>query len=860
MREAPPASLSVDEVVETVAEVLGLPLTAVDPDTALTRLGLESFTAVRLRRRLGDLGLELPMAAFLGDATARTIAAGDPPPPPVPADPPDDDATDTLDRATGSGSAGFPLTALQTAYWIGRNDGFPLGGVATFYYREYDRHPGPDGAETDLDRLVQAWNRLVVHHPMLRMVVGRDGLQAIIEDPGPYEFTIEDLRGAAPHEADSRLDEMRAARSHQVRPADTWPLFDIAAAFLPDGRTRLFVGIDVLALDLAGWMQVIAEWGTLVDAPDTELPTAPVTFPELVRRRLADPGEEARRERDRAYWAGRSLPPGPALPWTAELADVRRHRFERWPAELDADEWAGLRERAAARGLSPTGVLLAAFGYVLTRWSTSGASTEAFAEAFALNTTLFDRPDEPELAHLVGDFTSTVLVEIPEPDPRGADGFAAFAARVNRRFWTDMEHRAVAGVEVTEAGRDGGVTPVHPVVFTSGVGLSGSGRPPAAWLGDEVFGVSQTPQVALDHIVHDEGGRLRVAWDTVEGLLPDGFAAGMRDAHLRLLRALASDDAAWTDPALGWDPSFLPAEPLDVRPFGDAGPLLDDPLRAAAARAPGDAALLDASGGEVTHGVLAERTGRIGAALAGHGVGPGDLVAVSFEKGADQVAALLVVCAAGAGYVPVEPGWPAERVAAVCAQAGIVHAVVADGAVGGWPDAVRPHTLSSLLGAAPGTPKRPRPDDLAYVIFTSGSTGRPKGVAIEHRAARTTIDDLVDRFPIRPDDRVLGLSAFSFDLSVHDVFGVMGAGAALVLPAPDRQRDPGHWLDLLERHRVTVWNTAPALLEMLVEYAEIEPERARRALAPLRVVFLSGDWIPITLPTGCGRWRRTRRW
>ncbi|GGU91355.1 hypothetical protein GCM10010182_02850 [Actinomadura cremea] len=834
MREAPPASLSVDEVMETVAEVLGLPLAAVDPDTALTRLGLESFTAVRLRRRLGDLGLDLPMAAFLGDATARTIAAGDPAP----------DEPGAPDDTTAAGrSAGFPLTALQTAYWIGRDDGFPLGGVATYYYREYDRRPAPENGtdpgtpESDLDRLVQAWNRLVAHHPMLRMVVGRDGLQRVLEDVGPYGFAVEDLRGAAPHEVDAALADLRAARSHQVRPADAWPLFDIAAAFLPDGRTRLFVGVDVLALDLAGWMQVIAEWGALVDDPDTVLPASPVAFPELVRRRSADPGEESRRERDRAYWAERELPPGPALPWTADLADVRRHRFRRWPAELGADAWAGLRERAAARGLSPTGVLLAAFGFVLARW---GAD-----RPFALNTTLFDRPDEPELAHLVGDFTSTILVEVPEAEPREWDGFAAFAARVNRRFWTDMDHRAVAGVEVV---RDG-LTPVHPVVFTSGIGLSGSGRPPAAWIGDEVFGVSQTPQVALDHIVHDEGGRLRVAWDAVEGLLPDGFAAGMRDAHLRLLRALATDDAAWDDPALGWDPSFLPAEPLDCAPFAAAGPLLHDPLRAVAATSPDDAALLDMDGRHVTHGELAGRAHRVGAALAAHGVGPGDLVAVAFDKGVEQVTALLGVCASGAGYVPVEPSWPAERVAAVCAQAGIVHAVVPDGAADGWPDGVRPHTLPSLeTGPADATPRRPAPDDLAYVIFTSGSTGRPKGVAIEHRAARTTIDDLIDRFPVGPDDRVLGLSAFSFDLSVHDVFGVMGTGAALVLPGADRQRDPGHWLDLMERHRVTVWNTAPALLEMLVEYAEIEPDRARRAMAPLRVVFLSGDWIPITLP------------
>ncbi|WP_067820582.1 non-ribosomal peptide synthetase [Actinomadura kijaniata] len=828
---SPSAPVSVEQVAQVVAEVLGLAVDAVDPDVRLTVLGLDSFTAVRLRRRLRDLGLDLPMTAFLGAATVRGVAAGVVDPGEV-----------SNEEAEEQGE-GAPLTPLQTAYWIGRDPAFPLGGVATFYYREYDRAPGPDGPEKDLQRLTVAWNRLVEHHPMLRMVVDGDGRQRILRRVEPYEIEVEDLRSATSEETRTRLAELRHERSHQVRDPGRWPLFDVRAAFLPGGRTRIFLGIDVLALDLAGWMQILGEWGELVADPAAELPAAPLTFAELVQRRAADPEEARRRDRDLAYWRRRAetLPSGPRLPWATDLAGLRGHRFSRWSAELTAEQWRALRDRAAERGLSPTGVLLAAFGLVLHRW---GAPAP-----FCLNTTLFDRPDEPELTHLVGDFTSTILVEVPEPEPTG---FGEFAARLNRRFWTDMEHRAVSGVEVLRDAGTTDLTPAHPVVFTSGLGLSDPERDPAAWLGEEVHGISQTPQVALDHIVHDEGGRLRVAWDAVDGAFPDGFVAGMRDAHLRLLRRLAAEPDAWDDPALGWDPSFLPDQPLDRRPFGDAGPLLDDPLRAAARDLPGNAALLGSTRG-LTHGELAERTARVGAALAAGGIGPGDLVAVAFDKGIDQVVAMLGVCAGGAGYVPVEPSWPAERIASVCAQAGVTTALVPEGSNVVWPDHVDARTLP-LDGAADGTsdgaasPVRPAPDDLAYVIFTSGSTGRPKGVAIEHRAARTTIDDLIDRFPVGPDDRVLGLSAFSFDLSVHDVFGVMGTGAALVLPDADRQRDPGHWLDLMERHRVTVWNTAPALMEMLVEYAEIEPERAREVLASLRLVFLSADWIPVTLP------------
>lgn len=840
-------SATVEDVLACLADVLELRPSDLDPDVPLTALGLESFTAVRLRRRLlEEAGLDLPLTAFLGDATARTVAAGSAPDNDEPAD----------------AGQSFPLTPIQAAYLVGRDPAFPLGGVATFYYFEYDRTP-EEAPEADLDRLETAWNRLVRRHPMLRMVVDSDARQRVLDRVPDYAIARTDLRGETPERVEEALDALRATCSHQVLPADRWPLFDLRAALLPDGRTRLFIGVDVLALDLMSWMRLMREWGQFVAHPALELPAPPLGFADLVRRRLDNPTDRRRREMDAAYWARRApgLPDGPALPWTRGPGDFSGHRITRHAAELSAEDWAQLRKQGAAHGLSPTGLLLAAFGLVLQRW---GAR-----EPFCLNTTLFDRDDlalgddTPGLDSVVGDFTSTVLVEIPAADPGRWYGFAGYAAAVNRQFWTDLDHRAVSGMEALRTAIESGERPrmtdpatglplpTHTVVFTSGVGLAGAGEPPAAWLGAEVFGVSQTPQVMLDHIVWDEDGRLRIAWDAVDEALPAGFVDGMLAAHVRLLRRLATEPELWTDPALGWDPSFLGDEDVPGGAFDAAGPLLDDPLRAAAERDRSAPALLNLTH-EVTAGELSERAARTGRALAALGIGPGDLVAVAADKGIAQVTALLGVLANGAGYVPVEPSWPASRVTALCEQASIRLALLAAEAdAAAWPDEVTVHRLDDDgVPQVPdeAEPRRPAPDDLAYVIFTSGSTGRPKGVAIEHRAARTTLDDLAERFPLGANDRVLALSAFSFDLSVYDIFSVLGSGGAVVLPEARRQRDPGHWLELMARHRVTVWNTAPALLEMLVEYAELEPEAVREALSTLRLVFLSADWIPVTLP------------
>ncbi|MFF9202003.1 amino acid adenylation domain-containing protein [Streptomyces sp. NPDC014986] len=855
MNQPVPGGDLLARVVECVAEVLGIPLREVARTTPLAALGLESFTAVRLRRRIRErTGHDLPLTAFLGDgATARAVTdrllAGEGPA----------GAADPAPAAPGAGTddggeAGFPLTPIQASYLAGRAEGLPLGGVATFYYHEYDRMPGGTDQLLDVERLETAWNRLIGHHPMLRMTVDGRGRQHIVDDPGRYRIGVTDLRHESGERVEATLSALRGERSHQNRPTGGWPLFDLHATLLPDGRTRLHVGVDVLLTDMAGWMLLMRQWGSLVADPGHRLPEPSARFADLQRARAADPAWAAQRARDRAYWAERApeLPPAPRLPVLRDPADTTPPRFVRCAAELDAAAWAGLRARCAEHAVTPTAALLAAFAVVLGRW---GAG-----ERVCLNTTLFDRPEDGAGAEgVVGDFTTTALVGTPRFDPAGWKGFADYATAVNHRFWEDLDHRSVSGVEVLRELRsqDAPVVgaPSHPVVFTSGVGLAGDAEPPAAWIGREVHGISQTPQVLLDHIVWDEGGRLRLAWDAVEGAFPDGWIRALLDAYVRLLHAL-TDAAAWRDTALGWDPSFRPEEPLDADPFPDAGPLLHDPVAGAARRHPRRPALRT-SAATVTHARLADNATATAALLTTQGVGPGDMVAVACEKGTAQITAVLGVSLSGAGYLPVEPTWPAARIAAVCERAGVRHALTGRGVRTEWPDGVTAHRLTAAgrparTATAPAEPAAPAalpsPGDLAYTIFTSGSTGSPKGVEIQHRAARTTVDDIVDRFGIGPEDRVLALSALSFDLSVFDIYGVLGAGGCLVLPEPARQRDPQHWLELAGRHGVTVWNTAPALLEMLVEYAEMEPDEAATALRSLRLVMLSGDWIPLTLP------------
>src|SRR5205823_11473323 len=135
----------------------------------------------------------------------------------------------------------------------------------------------------------------------------------------------------------------------------------------------------------------------------------------------------------------------------------------------------------------------------------------------------------------------------------------------------------------------------------------------------------------------------------------------------------------------------------------------------------------------------------------------------------------------------------------------------------------------------------PRPagsDDRAYVIYTSGSTGTPKGVVLRHRAVVNTLDWVNTTFGVGPGDRVLFVTSICFDLSVYDVFGILAAGGSIRVATGSELRDPERLLGIFGREPITIWDSAPSLLNVLAAHFDSRPADEPSAL---RLVLLSGD-------------------
>lgn len=745
-----------------------------------------------------------------------------------------------LTAKSAARGSGFGLTLLQRAYLIGRGDSAPMGNVASHIYHEVDGY-------WDVDRLESALRMVVARHGMLRTCFTEDGEQ-VTEPEVDVRIARLDLRGVSEAERQATLAELRRERSHRMLPIDRAPMIAVEVTLLadvvPEAREtgtamRLHVSTDGLVLDGISTFMFFIDWHKCYQ---TGRPPGgdDVPFADyLAALEAARDQPQTRRSRD--YWLDRldDLPPHPGLPLAANPASITAPRFTQYAARLDPGPWEQLKTRAAAAGLTPTVVLLAAYAQTLARW---GAG-----HRFTLTTTIANRPPiHPNIADALGNFSQTMLVEI------GIDrrqNFTEQAQALQARMRRDLDHRHFSGIEVLRelARRKTGADALMPFTFNSTIGYLREDVDGSAvdLFGPEIYTSSQTPQLWLNAFAFEYHGGVVVQVDAVDGLFPPGMIASMVRGYAELLTSLGGGES-WS--ATTFD--LRPAEQRERRAAAnDTATEPDDSLvyeafLAQAARSPDAPAVLTTSGA-LTYGELLAQATSAAAWLAERGVGRDELVGLIMRRGPEQIVGILATVLAGAAYLPVDAGLPPERIRYMLTD-GQVKLALSN--VGWSADGIQ--TLDSFEGSVAGLiPSQASADDLAYVLYTSGTTGEPKGVMISHRSVVNVVTDCNRRFGVGPGDRFIGVSAFNFDLSVYDVFGALSAGAAIVLPDADKAADPAHWLDLCDRFGVTIWNSVPAIASLMAEDADEGDSR----LAALRLIMMSGDRIPPALPAALWR-------
>lgn len=812
------------------------------PDLPLTEVGLDSLQAAELAWGIEQRsGRRVPIESLLGGLTLSELidltAAFPPPAGDAATEPPEDEGPEPWEREEeAAGPAGdHPLSAGQRALWFL----YLLEPESAAYH--IATAASVDGA-IDGAALHRALQALVDRHPMLRTsFVVKDGEPWQREHPAvAVDFAREDLSGL---DEEQRRERLRAAASEP---------FDLGRGSLL--RVRLYdsmpqpillIVVHHIASDLWSMAVVARDLGAFYRGEVLGGGAPRRRFTEHVRwqsRRLA--GRESVRALDwwRAQLAGE--PPVLDLPTDRPRPPVQTYRGDAAGLRLDAAFAAQVRALARRERTTLFMTLLAAYQALLHRFSgqsellvgspSAGAGRERFSD-------------------VVGYFVNLLVLRA---DLVAAPSFAALLQQARRNVLTAAAHDYPFPllVEHLRPQRDASRAPLVQTMLALQSAPAIGGTDLAAFaVGEEGAEIDIGPlrlrllpppvrsaQLDLGLSLAESSGGLVGMLDFNADLFDPVTAKRLARAFETLLAAAAADPARRVADL----PILSPGERAQLLAEWSTGSTLADPaadgalvhelFAVLAARQPEAVAVVH-GGSRMTYGELAARSAAFAARLRGLGAGPEELVGLCADRGFDLVVGVLAILRAGAGYVPLDPAAPGERLARQLAGAGVRILLCERHLDRGWPEGI----VTVELGACdPGSSANPSavpvsPANAACLIYTSGSTGEPKGVLIEHRSLVCLTASFVHSYAPGPADAILPLTSVASASLVGELLPALATGAAVVLPDPEQLLDPERLTALIAECGVTILSTVPSLVASLNTWHD--------RLAGLRLILSGGE-------------------
>jgi amino acid adenylation domain-containing protein len=294
--------------------------------------------------------------------------------------------------------------------------------------------------------------------------------------------------------------------------------------------------------------------------------------------------------------------------------------------------------------------------------------------------------------------------------------------------------------------------------------------------------------------------------------------------------------------------------------------LLHHLLHVSAERYPDRPAVVDRER-SLTYSEIERWTNQVAHTLIDLGVARGDRVGLYLDKSLESIVGIYGILKAGAAYVPFDPAAPVARLAYIAGNCGVRVLLTGTEKSGNWERLVKegapleslvvlnsgaeggdgaPDGLGVVTAEALGSqPDTPPPSgaidlDLAYILYTSGSTGVPKGVMLSHLNALSFVHWAVDRFGIRPEDRLSNHAPLHFDLTILDIFAAAEASATMVIVPPETSIFPIQVRNFIERNGITIWYSVPSVLSMLTLRGGLKAGELPR----LRTILFAGEVFP----------------
>ena len=811
------------------AEVLGTERVGVEEN--FFELGGHSLLATRaVSRARQAFGVEVPLRALFEAPTVAGLAgriealrsAGTSPAPP-------------MVRVPRTGP--LPLSFAQQRLWV--VDRIEPGSVAYNMPSALRLRGSLDAAA-----LRASLDALVARHETLRTVFTEHdgGPVQVIHPPAPVPLPVLDLR-RLPAQA-RELEAQRRVGAEAVRPFDLerGPLLRSTLLRLADDdHVLLFTLHHVVSDEWSSQVlvrEVTALYGAFSRGAAPALPELPIQYADYaVWQREWMSGETlAAHVR---YWRERLAGAPPLLELPADRpravgqsALAGQHRLA-----LSPETSAQLRGLSRRQGATLFMTLLGAWQVLLGRYA--GQEDVVVGSPIAGRTRM-------ETEGLIGFFVNMLALR---GDLGGGPSFAAVLGRTREAVLGAFEHQELPFerlVDDLSLERSLTHTPLFQVTFSlAQAGRGGAGLELGELRLEPVAGAGEgAAQFDLDLSLFD-------GEETVGGVVVYRsalFEAGTIERLAGHLEALLSAVAADPERRVAEVPLLAPAERVQVLEGGrgeaHAFPresLVHEVVAARAAAWPAAAAV--SSGGRVlSYGELEAEAGRLAGRLRGCGVGPEARVGVFLDRSAELAVALLATLKAGGAFVPLDPGYPRERLEHLLADSGAGVVLTRADLAGALPESGATVILvdGPAVPAEAAPPFGDFPESLAYLIYTSGSTGRPKAAMVSHRSLLCYAEAMRERMELGRGDRVLQFASPSFDVMIEEVFPAWLSGACVVFPQGDLLGSPQELLELLERERISVVELPTAYWH---EWVRTVAEEGARLPASLRLVLMGGERV-----------------
>ncbi|KNZ34117.1 MAG: hypothetical protein AD742_01465 [Methylibium sp. NZG] len=698
----------------------------------------------------------------------------------------------------------------------------------------------------DATALTEAINSVVQRHEAFRTRFARVDAEVVqfIDAPRRAEIARIDLRPLPPEQREQEARACRDALTARRFDLSAAGLYRISLLQLGDGEHVLLWVIHHAIGDHWSDGVLLRElgqaYGALRQGRTPQLPPLALEYADYAAWQRAD----AQRDTlvpQMAYWAGQLKGLEPlALPHDRVWRDLPSGRGSSVGARLSPQAVEALKRFSTQHGCTPFMVMLACFKQVLSHRT---GQTD-----IAVGTPVANRR-RVEAESLVGTLVNTLVMRT---DLSGNPRFEELLARVKDATLDALAHqdvpfeRLVEELHVDRGSARGALVQVMFNVINAPFDVNAL---PGLRLAPFRFDSTAAQfEVALN--VDDAFGEVLLTYTTdlfvrasAERLLASfmkTLSTAIADPSRRIEDGALLGDTEratlreWnrTDAAIGvsFGASFgaacLAGNDSGVGASPAASPNLATFI--STAMAPHLARLALRSGAERLSGAeLQARAARLAHALRRRDIGRGSLVGLCLPRGAEMVVAQLGILMSGAAYVPLDPGYPAERLKHMAQDAhlSLVVGNAESAAMLGWPAerALRVDRDAGFIAAQPSALPAPdalrdaRPGDPAYVIYTSGSTGLPKGVVVPQRAVVNFLASMAREPGLAPPDVLLAVTTLSFDISVLELLLPLCVGAQLVLASREQAQDGRALLDLLESSTATAMQATPSTWRLLID-------------------------------------------